>query len=54
MPVDARGGVPRKDSYAPVLVETVGSDGKRHLESPDYPICEGWLRAHAALARRAT
>lgn len=40
-PVDARGGFPAKDAYVP---------GRRFTE---YPVCPGWQRAHAALARRA-
>lgn len=48
MPVDARCGYPVKDAYAPVLAV---SDG--NITAPDYPICAGWLRAHAALAKRA-
>lgn len=48
MPIDARGGVPRKNAYAPVLVQ-VG----KGLVAPEYPICAGWRRAHAALAKRS-
>lgn len=48
MPVDARGGVPLKDAYRPPLVRTEGG----HITNDAYPICAGWARARAALARR--
>lgn len=49
MPVDARGGVALRDCYAPVLCP--GELGGQ--TAPEYPICAGWLRARAALAKRA-
>jgi hypothetical protein len=49
MPVDARSGAPIKDAYAPVLIR----NAQGGIESPNYPICAGWKRAHEALARRA-
>lgn len=47
MPVDARPGFPMKDAYVPLLVVENGK-----LAS-DFPVCAGWLRARAALAKRA-
>lgn len=47
MPVDARGGMPVENAYAPAL-----RTSKRGTEAPDYPVCAGWRRAHAALQRK--
>lgn len=44
MPVDARGGTPQRDGYAPRMVGG---------EAPDYPVCAGWQRAHELAAARA-
>jgi hypothetical protein len=42
MPVDTRPGYPVRDAYCPRQAER---------GAPDYPVCAGWQRAHAALAR---
>jgi hypothetical protein len=46
MPLDARRGTPVENAYAPVMRKS-----HRGVEAPDYPICAGWKRAHAALQR---
>lgn len=48
MPLDARRGTPVENAYAPVM-----RSSDRGVEAPDYPICSGWKRAHAALLRKA-
>lgn len=43
MPVDARPGFPMLNAYCPRAAER---------GAPDYPVCAGWKRAHAAATRR--
>jgi hypothetical protein len=48
MPIEARSGTPEPGNYRPRLVVLEG----RIVTAPDYPVCEGWLRARRALLAR--
>lgn len=48
MPVDARPGYPQRDAYCPGMVR----DGAGNVTAPEYPICAGWKRAHAAVTKQ--